>query len=252
MKIDRMALSAAVLLGAGVVALAGWYLWKAAPPQPDPACTADPKLRLVIGGQYFEVPRTYLPNIYVASAKGDDLLARPICQRPSDSPIIANMLSIHPGEQPYFVDDEFTRPLKAFQIEIHERQPSYQTARAAYKEALDFIVRQGFRLEDLPEKNGFRAYDSLAEGRHIYVALSNASDSRDDVPLVIECSAPGVRSVSIWSSGRICRTSGYQTLFEGVVMRFDFYDGAHPVSTWLERDRQIRALIASIHVDNES
>lgn len=247
MKSNRSALRVfAAFSAVGILAIVFWCLWPAVRSPADPACITDPTLRLNVGWQIFAVPRKYLPNVYIVTTESHDLLSRPICQRPEDPPINTRMFSIHPGEQPGFVEDDLTKPLGAFQIEIHKRRPSYRTAREAYEDALAYLEQQGVRLEDLPVRGGFRAYDTLPKGRHIYVALSVAGRSPGDVPLVIECSAPGVAAISKEASGRMCRTAGYQEVVDDIVVHYDFRDGDVPVSSWLALDRQIHAFVMSM------
>jgi len=233
------------------LALVGWlFLPLTQPLALDPECTADPRVRLVVAGQLFAIPRGYQPNVYAAIDDGYELLAWPICQRPQDATIKTRMFSIHPGEQPGFVEDELTRPLRAFQIEVHESQASYRSPREAYTDALNYLQQRGVQVEHLREVGGFRAYDSAPKARHLYLALPETLTSRDGAPLVIECTA-AVSGTSQLASGRVCRTNAYQEIFEGVVFGYDFYDGTEPISTWQIRHQQIRSLIMNMRIGPE-
>jgi len=236
------------LVGVAMVALSGWNAWAASPA--DPACTADQNLRLIVGGQLFAVPRAYLPNIY----SGSVILQNPICQGSLDPPIASEHFSIHVGDQAYFRADALTRPIWHVRVEIRSRQLPYRRSEEVYRDALRYIEAQGVRLDELPRKHGFIAYDG--EGHMlIYIALPGTIATLDDAPFILECSARGVWSPDPTTRGqwiyigRPCYTS-YYTFSDAVVGRYKFDDGEHPPSTWKALDMEVRRFVRSMQDGN--
>jgi hypothetical protein len=236
------------LIALGVIGLVGWCALPSA--QLDPDCSAEPNLRVRVGDQPFAVPRGYVPSIYVQAASGLKLMPHPICQRPDDPPIEAKAFLIDPGRQPYFAKDARTRPIWRVQLEVRDRQLPHRKPPDTYAEALRYIesAGQGVRLNDLPRKQGVIAHDRLEQGRHTYIALPGTIGSLDDAPIVIECTGPPLRSPAGTYFGRPCRTS-YYTFSDAIVIRYKFYDGRYPVSTWKGLDARVRGFVRSLQVD---
>jgi hypothetical protein len=230
------------LMGLATVAFMGWCAGPS--PPPDPACTADPELRVNLGDRLFAVPRDYLPSIYVDTGSGLSLLASPICQRP-DSPIETKAFSIEPGRQPYFEEDARTRPIWRVQVYVRDRVLPHRAPRDAYSEALRYIESAGVEPDELPRQQGFIAFDSPERGRHVYIALPGTIASLDDAPVVIDCSAPPLRSPAGTYFGRPCRTS-YYAVSDAAVVRYKFYDGRYPIATWGKLDADVREFVRSM------
>ena len=237
------------VVGVAALALAGWLAFPSA--QPDPLCTADPELRVRVGDQLFAVPRDYLPNLYVDTGSGPSLLQRPICQRPEDPPIDVARFSLHVGEQPGFREDAFARPIWDVNVETLSRHAIARDQREVYERALRNIESHGVRLDDLPLKHGFMAFDSLARGKHIYIAAPDTITSLDEHPFVMECLLPPLRSPDkdVYF-GRSCR-SPYYRYSEEIIVHYQFYDGQYPIATWKDLDGSVRKFVRAMEIEKK-
>jgi hypothetical protein len=237
-------------VGVAAPAFAGWPAFPSA--QPDPLCTAAPELRLRVGDTLFAVPRDYLPNVYVDTGSGPSLLQGPICQRPEDPPIDVARFSVHVGEHPGFREDAFARSIWDVNVEILSRQAIDRDQREVYERAVRDVESYGARLDDLPLKHGFIAFDRVEQGRHIYIAAPDTITSLDEHPFVMECLLPPLRAPNkdVYL-GRSCQ-SPYYGYAEGIIAHYQYYDGQYPIAAWKDLHGSVRKFIRSMEVEKES
>lgn len=242
-----------VILSAFAFLLVSVAMWPGTPVvDSDPECTAIPNLRIKVGEALLSVPRRYAPSIYSPEGKivGH---AMDICQRPGDPAIEAKGITKQPGfdRRSELEPDSITGPVWHVQIEIRRYLPSFRTSQESYDHAVRFIERQGGLSAELPQKHGFFAYDSISPSPHFYITPQETSVWLDPAPLVIECSSveisgPGERGTYY---GRTCYT-GYYRFSDTLAVRYRFYDGRHPIETWIELDASVHAFVQSLVKDD--
>lgn len=216
------------------------------------ATTSD--VRVKIGDTLFSVPRDYAPNIYVPEGK---VISRDRmkCQGSEDAAFEADSLSITPKDKlPFQAEpDALTEPVWNVQIIIKRFPQTFDGPERASRWALEQVEEQGLKIDDLPNRNGFKAFDNAAPGEHFYFARPGSIDSTDPVPFVIACLP---REISSGDSrlhyGRRCRTDAYYTFRGELRLYYRFYDAHHPIETWRDLDAAVRAFIQSLVVENDN
>ena len=208
----------------------------------DNGCFNTVSIRVSLGDQIFEIPRSYRPFISPIVDKGFE--RNKICQSAEDPPIAANRLALNFSGKRALIDDR-TRALEGVQIFVSSGTRSHQASKRRLDRKLGVVQEAGQVVRDLPVIGGFHAFPTDVQYPSLYFSDEAQLTSPDGYLVVFSCA--GAEVWAPWDH-RFGLCSTLYTWTDKIAISYRIWRGSHKLEDFPKVDEAVRRFVMDIGV----